>query len=390
MSFDPFISSSSLSRRWEDPPSSRSTYRLSRGPLSSSRWSTTRPEPLQRWEQSDLSQASIVNAELLELRAQEREQLVGLNNRFASYIEKVRHLEQQNRVLLLQLEGLRRRQSQPSRVQQLYLQEVRGLREQLHQEAQNKARMEAQREKLRDAHAKLHERWEEEAQRRSRAEAEVQRLREEAGQVALCSCDAEASVVSLAQELAFLKQVFAEEQEGLRVQLQVASLSVELDTSRPDLSAALREIRAQYESLAGRNMQTAEAWFRGKVASVVELTDKQEEAVRLVREETAEYRRLLQSRSAEVEALRNVIDSLNAQLGELEETQSTDVTKYQEKISDLERDIADAKEEMSRYLREYQDLLNVKMALDVEIAAYRKLLEGEEIRLTYSTLPALA
>uniref|UniRef100_A0A8C2G3E6 Si:dkey-33c12.3 n=1 Tax=Cyprinus carpio TaxID=7962 RepID=A0A8C2G3E6_CYPCA len=388
MSFDPFISSS-LSRRWGDSPSRRTTYRLSRGPLSSSRW-PTRLEPLRRWEQSDLSQTSIVNAELLELRAQEREQLVGLNNRFASYIEKVRHLEQQNRVLLLQLEGLRRRQNQPSRGQQLYLQEVRGLREQLHQETQNKARMEAQREKLREVHAQLHERWEEEARWRGQAEAEVQRLREEAGQIALCSCDAEASVVSLAQELAFLKQVFAEEQEGLRVQLQVASLSVKLDTSRPDLSAALREIRAQYESLAGRNMQTAEAWFRGKVASVMELSDKQEEAVRLVREETAEYRRLLQSRSAEVEALRNVIDSLNAQLGELEETQNTEVTKYQGRISDLERDIADAKEEMSRYLREYQDLLNVKMALDVEIAAYRKLLEGEEIRFTYSTLPALA
>ncbi|ROK15815.1 Neurofilament light polypeptide [Anabarilius grahami] len=388
MSFDPFISSS-LSRRREDSHSSTTTYRLSRGPLSSSR-RPMRLEPQQRWEQSDLIQASVVNAELLELRAQEREQLVGLNNRFASYIEKVRHLEQQNRALLQQLEALRRRQSQPSRLQQLYLQEVRGLREQLHQEAQTKARMEAQRETLREAHAQLHERWEEEARRRSRAEADLQRLREEAGQIALCSCDAEASVDSLAQEMTFLKQVFAEEQEGLRVQLQVASLSVELDTSRPDLSAALREIRAQYESLAGRNMQTAEAWFQGKVASVVELTDKQEEAVRLVREETSEYRRLLQSRSAEVEALRNVIDSLNAQLGELEETQNTEVTKYQGKISDLERDIADAKEEMSCYLREYQDLLNVKMALDVEIAAYRKLLEGEEFRFTYSTFPALA
>lgn len=278
----------------------------------------------------DLSQAAHISNEFRVVRTQEKAQLQELNDRFAGFIERVHELEQQNRALEAELMLLRQRHAEPSRLRALYEQEARRLRD-----AAEEARLERQaalaaRERAEEALHGLQAHYEQEALGREEAEGKLLEARKAADEVALQRAELEKQVETLADELAFLKRLHEGEVSELQAQVQYgAQVAVETETARPDLSSALRDIRAQYERLAARNMQAAEEWFRGKVGSLTETVAQHSDAVRSSKDEAGEYRRQLQARILEIDACRGLNESLEKQLHEMEEKQSAEIAAMQ-------------------------------------------------------------
>ncbi|XP_051946443.1 alpha-internexin-like [Xyrauchen texanus] len=342
----------------------------------------------------DFSQTSVLNNEFKIIRTNEKEQLQGLNDRFATFIEKVRNLEQQNKVLETELVTLRQRQNEPSRLADLYQQEIRDLRAQLDEANSERAHVLIERDGIEEDLQKLRGNFEDEIRAREEAEQTLRTYKKDVDDATMVRVDLERRVESLLDEINFLRKVHDEEVAELTNMIQAAQISVEVEMSKPDLTSALKEIRGQYETLASKNLQSAEEWYKSKFASLNEQATKTNEVMRATKEEINDYRRQLQSKTIEIETLRGTNESLERQIREMEDAHNAEVAGYQETIGQLDLELRNTKSEMARHLREYQDLLNVKMALDIEIAAYRKLLEGEETHfssgVTFSSTPSIS
>ncbi|NXL79902.1 K2C75 protein, partial [Leptocoma aspasia] len=326
-----------------------------------------------------------IDPNIQQVRKDEKEQIKTLNNKFASFIDKVRFLEQQNKVLetkwtLLQEQG-QKNNSSKSNLDPLFEAYINNLRRQLANLLNERGRMDGELKNMQDLVEDFKNKYEEEINRRTAAENEFVVLKKDVDAAYMNKVELEAKVDALSDELNFLRTLYEAELAQLSAQVSDTAVILSMDNNRDlDLSSIIAEVKAQYEDIANRSRAEAEAWYQTKFEELQATAGKHGDDLRNTKGEISELNRLIQRIRSEIENTRNQCATLQTAIGDSEERGEMALKDAKAKMIDLEDALQKAKADMARQLREYQELMNVKLALDIEIATYRKLLEGEESR----------
>ncbi|KAG7223926.1 hypothetical protein INR49_015182, partial [Caranx melampygus] len=191
---------------------------------------------------------------------------------------------------------------------------------------------------------------------------------------------------SLKEELYFLKKNHEEasllvtsEIEQMKSRIARDEVNVEVDSaSGPELGTVLSDLRSQYEGIVKKNKEQAEQWYRKKLETVQNEVKESNEALRGAQSELTERQRFLQTLEVELESLHKQIAALEGNLGETGQKYSGEMERLQATLSQLEDDLSQLRLDMQRTKTDYEQLLRIKQNLEMEIATYRRLLEGEE------------
>ncbi|XP_026305280.1 lamin-B2 [Piliocolobus tephrosceles] len=367
-------------------------------------------------------------------RLQEKEELRELNDRLAHYIDRVRALELENDRLLLKIsEKEEVTTREVSGIKALYESELADARRVLDETARERARLQIEIGKLRaeldevNKSAKKREGELTVAQGRVKdleslfhrsevelaaalsdkrgLESDVAELRaqlakaEDGHAVAkkqleketLMRVDLENRCQSLQEELDFRKSVFEEEVRETRRRHE--RRLVEVDSSRQQeydfkMAQALEELRSQHDEQVRLYRLELEQPYRARLDSAKLSSDQNDKAASAAREELKEARMRLESLSYQLSGLQKQASAAEDRIRELEEAMAGERDKFRKMLDAKEQEMTEMRDVMQQQLAEYQELLDVKLALDMEINAYRKLLEGEEERLKLSPSPS--
>ncbi|XP_017538703.1 keratin 97 [Pygocentrus nattereri] len=304
-----------------------------------------------------------------------------LNDRLASYLEKVRALEKANAQLERQIREWYDKRAPTTRDYSHYHSTIADLRKKISVASLDNARIVLQIDNAKLAAEDFRVKYENELAMRQSVEADIAGLRRVLDELTMSRSDLEMQIEGLREELVYLKKNHEEEMAALRSHMSSSSVNVEVDAApQQDLSHILQEIRSQYEGIAEKNRKEMEAWYKVKFDDLNKQVKTSTESIQTSRSELSELKRTLQSLQIELQSQLSLKAALEGTLQETESRYSLQLGQLQNMINSLEVELTQVRLDIERQANEYKMLLDIKTRLELEIAEYRRLLDGEEVK----------
>uniref|UniRef100_A0A8C5R2B1 IF rod domain-containing protein n=1 Tax=Leptobrachium leishanense TaxID=445787 RepID=A0A8C5R2B1_9ANUR len=242
------------------------------------------------------------------LSGNEKQTMQNLNDRLASYLDKVRALEEANADLEVKIKEWYEKHrpggqtGEPGRDYGHYYKEIEDLKAKVLTATIDNANIVLQIDNARLAADDFKQKFEYERTLRSSVEADINGLRRVLDELTSARLDLESQFESLMEELAYLKKNHEEEMKGSHG-TEIGQVTVEMNAAPgKDLTKMLNDMRDQYEALAAKNRKEAEDAFNKAAGELKKEISTGVQEVQTSKSEVSEIKRTLQALEIELQS----------------------------------------------------------------------------------------